>query len=153
MTTDDRLAWNPFFDILGVLERHGYRRSGNYHAEQVIRAVSDLTRTYEGTHQTRPALVAPTPPLGPVTLTHADVSTVFAAADIAADDKRYRVQMCPACPDQSRPACQVHLHDAEAFDQIADRMLQAVRTGPAAHRGHTEPPRQSGPSAGKEPGQ
>jgi len=49
MTSDDRLTWNLIFDILGVLERHGYRRSGNYQVEQVIRAVSDLTRTYERT--------------------------------------------------------------------------------------------------------
>jgi len=62
---------------------------------------------------------------------------VFAALDIAADDKRYRVEMCPDCPDQSCPACQTHLRDAEAFDRIADRMLQAARTVPAAH---AEPP-------------
>ena len=79
--------------------------------------------------------------------------TVFAAADIAADDKRYRVEMCPDCPDQSCPDCQVHLRDAEAFDRIADRMLQAVRTAPAAHHGHTEPPRQPGLAADKEAGQ
>jgi hypothetical protein len=164
MTSDDRLTWNLFFDILGVLEHHGYRRSDNYHIEQVIRVVSDLTRTYEGTHQTRPAPVAPTPPPGPappapeadqdaITLTHAEVSTVFAAADIAADDKRYRIQMCPDCPDQTCSTCQTHLRDAGAFDQIADRMLQAARTAPDAHHGHTEPPRQPGPAADKEAGQ
>ena len=57
---------------------------------------------------------------------------VFAAADIAADDKRYRVEMCPDCPDQSCPDCQTHLHDVQAFDQMADRMLQAARTDAAA---------------------
>ena len=88
-----------------------------------------------------------------IILTRADALTVFAAADLAADDKRYRVQMCPECPDQSCPACRTHLRDAEAFDQIADRMLQATRTGPAAHHGRTAPARQSRPAAGKEPGQ
>jgi hypothetical protein len=88
-----------------------------------------------------------------IILTHADVSTVFAAADIAADDKRYRIEMCPECPDQSCPACQTHIRDAEGFDRIADRMLQAARTAPAAHHGHTEPPRQSGRAADKEAGQ
>ena len=165
MTSDDRLTWNLFFDILGVLERHGYRRSDNYHVEQVIRAVSDLTCTYGGTHQTRSGPVAPSPHPGPappgpgadqgaITLTHAEVSAVFAAADIAADDKRYRVEMCPNCPDQSCPDCQTHLRDAEAFDRIADRMLQAARTAPAANHDRTRPPpRQSGPAADKEAGQ
>jgi hypothetical protein len=164
MTGDDRLTWNLFFDILGALERHGYRRSDNYHVEQVIRAVSDLTWPYEGTHQTRPGPVAPSPHPGQappaheadqdaISLTRAEVSAVFAAADIAADDKRYRVEMCPDCPDQSCPDCQTHLRDAEAFDRIADRMLQAARTAPAAHYGHTEPPLQSRPAADKEAGQ
>ena len=81
---------------------------------------------------------------------------MFAALDIAADDKRYRVEMCPDCPDQSCPDCQTHLRDAQAFDQMADRMLQAARTAPAAHHGHAEPPdplRQPGLAADKEAGQ
>jgi hypothetical protein len=86
-------------------------------------------------------------------LTPADALTVFAAMDIAADDKRYRVEMCIDCPDQSCPTCQTHLRDAEAFDQMADRMLQAARTAPAAHRGHAERPRQPGLAADKEAGQ
>ena len=164
MTSDDRLTWNLFFDILGALERHGYRRSDNYHVEQVIRVVSDLTCTYEGTRETHPGPVALSPHPGPaapapeadqdaISLTRAEVSAVFAAADIAADDKRYRVEMCTECPDRSCPACQTHLRDAEAFDRIADRMLQAARTAPAARHGHTGPPRQSGPAADKEAGQ
>ena len=86
-------------------------------------------------------------------LTRADVSTVFAAAEIAADDKRYRVEMCPDCPDQSCPTCQTHLRDAEAFDRIADRMLQAAKPAPAPRHGRTDPPRQSGAAADKEAGQ
>ena len=81
---------------------------------------------------------------------------MFAALDIAADDKRYRVEMCPDCPDQSCPACQTHLRDADAFDQMADRMLQAARTAPAAHHGHAEPPdplSQPSLAADKEAGQ
>ena len=143
MTSDDRPTGNLFLDIVGVLERHGYRRSGNYHVEQAIRAVSDLTRTYEGTEAAPDAVV----------VSGTEAITVFAALDIAADDKRYRIEMCTGCPDQSCPTCQTHLHDAEAFDQMADRMLQAARTAPAAHHGHTEPPRQSGLAADKEAGQ
>jgi hypothetical protein len=93
---------------------------------------------------------------GAISLTHAEVSAVFAAADIAADDRRYRVEMCPDCPDQSCPDCQTHLRDAGAFDRIADRMLQAAKPAPAAHHDHAEPsdpPRQPGVAADKEAGQ
>ena len=146
MTSDDRPTGNLFLDIVGVLERHGYRRSGNYHVDQVIRAVSDLTRTYEGTEAAPDAVV----------VSGTEAITVFAALDIAADDKRYRVEMCPDCPDQSCPACQTNLRDAHAFDQMADRMLQAARTAPAAHHGHAEPPdplSQPSLAADKEAGQ
>ena len=146
MTSDDRLTGNLFLDIAGGLERHGYRRSGNYHVDQVIRAVSDLTRTCEGTEAAPDAVV----------VSGAEAITVFAALDIAADDKRYRVEMCPDCADQPCPDCQTHLRDARAFDQMADRMLQAARTAPAAHHGHAEPPdplRQPGLAADKEAGQ
>ena len=143
MTSDDRPTGTLFSDIVGVLERHGYRRSGNYHVDQVIRAVSDLTRTCEGTEAAPDAVV----------VSGAEAITVFAALDIAADDKRYRAGICPDCPGQSCPDCQTHLRDAEAFDQIADRMLQAARIAPAAHQGHTGPPRQSGAAADKEAGQ
>ena len=62
----------------------------------------------------------------------------------------------PDCPDQSCPDCQTHLHDVQAFDQMADRMLQAAKAAPAAHHGRTEPsvpPRQPGLAADKEAGQ
>ena len=96
-------------------------------------------------------MVPPSPPAYPgpsrddaVTLTRADASTVFAAADIAADDKRYRVEMCPDCADRSCPDCQTHLHDIQAFDQMADRMLQAAQAAPAASP--AGPGRIAGPS-------
>ena len=57
---------------------------------------------------------------------------------------------------QSCAACQTNLRDAQAFDQMADRMLQAARTAPAAHHGHAEPPdplSQPGLSADREAGQ
>jgi hypothetical protein len=146
MTSDDRLTGNLHLDILGVLGRPGYRRSGNYHVEQVIRAVSDLTCTCEGTEAAPDAVV----------VSGAEALTVFAALDIAADDKRYRAGMCPDCPDQSCPDCQTHLRDAQAFDQMADRMLQAARSAPDAHHGHAGPPdplRQPSLAADKEAGQ
>jgi hypothetical protein len=75
---------------------------------------------------------------------------VFAALDIAADDKRYRVEMCPDCPDQSCPSCQTHLHDVRAFDQMADRMLRAAQAVPASR---PEPDRRPQPAADREAGQ
>ena len=171
-----RLGLDLFNDVLDVLHRHGFTRGDDLHAGRAIFLIGDLARIYEGSqdHPYGPAITqapylpaspeppGPDPEPGPsvrdadqdaLMLTHADVSTVFAAADIAADDKRYRVEMCPDCPDQSCPDCQTHLRDAEAFDQIADRMLQAARTAPAAHHGHTQPPRQSWRAADKEAGQ
>jgi hypothetical protein len=143
MTSEDRFTWGLILDVLDVLERHGYHKYDDQHTGRAVGVIFDLARTYEGTPETHPSPAAPSPHPGPVplapeadqaalVLTRADVSTVFAAMDIAADDKRYRVEMCTECPDQSCPACQTHLHDAEAFDQMAERMLQAAKPSPAA---------------------
>ena len=156
MSSDDRFTWGLIVDVFDVLERHGYHKYDNQHTGRAFGMIRDLADVYEGARETHPGPVAPSPHPGPappgpgadqgaIILTHAEVSAVFAAADIAADDKRYRVEMCPDC--------QTHLRDAEAFDRIADRMLQAARTTPAAHHSHIEPPRQSGPAADKEAGQ
>ena len=164
MTSEDRFTWGLILDVLDVLERHGYHKYDDQHTGRAIGVIFDLAHVYEGARGTHPGPVVPSPHPGPappvaeadqaaVVLTPADALAVFAAMDIAADDKRYRIEMCPDCPDQSCPACQTRLRDAEAFDQMADRMLQAAKTAPAAHHGHTEPPRQSRPAAGKEAGQ
>ena len=78
---------------------------------------------------------------------------MFAASGIAADDKRYRVEMCPDCPDQSCPTCQTHIRDARAFDQMADRMLQALQAAPAASASRPGTDRRSQPAADREAGQ
>ena len=164
MSSDDRFTWGFILDVFDVLERHGYHKYDDQHTGRAFGMILDLASVYEGARETHPGPAQPSPhpepaPPGPgagqgaIILTPAEVSAVFAAADIAADDKRYRIEMCPDCPDQSCPDCQTHLRDAEAFDQIADRMLQAARTAPAAHHGHTEPPRQPGLAADKEAGQ
>jgi hypothetical protein len=59
--------------------------------------------------------------------------------------------MCPDCPDQSCPACQIHLRDAQAFDQMAGRMLQAAQA--AATASQPAPERWAQPAAGREAGQ
>ncbi|HEY2285587.1 MAG TPA: hypothetical protein VGH88_07580 [Streptosporangiaceae bacterium] len=163
MTTDHRVTPGLIYDIVNALERHGYYRSDDLHAGCAIGLIGDLACIYEGT-QDHPAtacpITVPSSPLaypGPtnrdaVTLTRADASTVFAAMDIAADDKRYRVEMCPDCPDQSCPDCQTHLRDARAFDQMADRMLRAAQAAPAATASQSGPERQPQP-ADREAGQ
>jgi hypothetical protein len=54
--------------------------------------------------------------------------------------------------DQSRPACQSRLQQAQACDQVAAQML---RTGQVAYASQPEPgrPGQASPAAGNEAGQ
>ena len=160
MTTGPRVTPGLVHDIVDALERHGYYRSDDLHADRAIGLIGDLACIYEGT-QDHPAVACPItvpPPAypepdnrGAVTLTPADASTVFAALDIAADDKRYRVEICPDCPDRSCPDCQTHLRDARAFDQMADRMLQAAQAAATASR--PRPDRRPQPAADREAGQ
>jgi hypothetical protein len=164
MTSDHRITPGLITDVLDALERHGYSRGDDLHADRAIGLIGDLACIYEGT-QDHPATayliaVPPSPPAYPrssshdaITLTRADASTVFAAVDIAADDKRYRVEMCPDCPDQSCPDCQTHIQDARAFDQMADRMLQALEAAPAAAASRPGPDRRPQPTADREAGQ
>jgi hypothetical protein len=139
MTSDHRITPGLIHDIVDALERHGYYRSDDQHADRAIGLIGDLACIYEGTqdHPAYPFMVPPSPPVYPgpsrddaVTLTRADASTVFAAMDIAADDKRY--------------------HDIRAFDQMADRMLQAAS---AVSAGKPAPDRWSQPAADREAGQ
>ena len=162
MTSDHWVTPGLVHDILDALERHGYYRSDDLHADRAIGLIGDLACIYEGT-QDHPATayfvtVPPPPAPGPsrydaVALTPTDASTVFAALDIAADDKRYRVEMCPDCPDQSCPDCQTHLHDAEAFDQMADRMFRALEAASAVGTSRPGPDRRPQPAADREAGQ
>jgi hypothetical protein len=151
MTTDDRITPSLFPDILDALERHGYHRSDDLHADRAVGLIGDLAGIYEGT-QDHPADPGPARH-GAITLSRADALTIFAASDIAAGDKRYRVEMCPDCPDQSCPACQVNIRDAEAFDQMAGRMLQGAQAVPAASASQPGPDRWSQPAADREAGQ
>jgi hypothetical protein len=145
MTSDHRVTPGLIHDILGALERHGYYRSDNLHADRAVGLIGDLACIYEGT-QDHPADPRPARH-DAITLTHADASTIFAASDIAAADKRYRAEMCP---DQSCRSCQVNIRDAEAFDQMAGRMLQAAQ---AAAASKPAPDRWSQPAADREAGQ
>ena len=167
--TDHRIGLDLFTDVLDVLHRHGFARGDNEHAGRAIFLISDLARIYEGTqdHPFGPSInQAPSPQAAPeppgqdsrnaVIVPASELKTVLAALDIAADYKRDRAEMCTDCPDQSCPACQTRLHDAQAYDQMADQMLQAAEAAPAAHHGQADPagpPRQSRLAADKEAGQ
>ena len=149
MTGDHRVTPGLIHDILDALERHGYYRSDDQHADRAVGLIGDLACIYEGT-QDHPAYPGPVR-RDAITLTCADAITIFAASDIAAGDKRHRAEMCPDCPDQSCPACQVNIRDAEAFDQMAGRMLQAAQAAPAASK--PGPDRWSQLAADREAGQ
>ena len=167
--TDHRIGLDLFTDILDVLHRHGFARGDIEHQGRAISLIRDLARTYEGTQDRpfRPSIApAPVPQMGPepsgqdrrdaVIIPASDLKTVLVALDIAADDMRDRAEMCTDCPDQSCPTCQTRLHDAQAYDQMAYRMLQSAEAAQATHHRQTEP---AGPSrqprlaAGKEAGQ
>jgi hypothetical protein len=61
----------------------------------------------------------------------ADVSTIFAALDEAADYKRDRAAGCPDCTDQSCGTCKYRLQTAQAYEDVAARLLQARQAAPA----------------------
>jgi hypothetical protein len=167
--TDHRIGLDLFTDVLDVLHRHGFGRGDIEHQGRAISLIRDRARTYEGTQDGpfRPSIhQAPSPQTEPgppgqdtrnaVIVPASELKTVLAALDIAADNKRDRAEMCTDCPDQSCPDCQTRLHDAQAYDQMADQMLQAAEAAPATHHRQTEPaspPRQPGLAADKEAGQ
>jgi hypothetical protein len=87
--------------------------------------------------------MAPEPP-GPdsrdaVAVPVSELKAVLLALDTAAGDLRDQAELCTHCPDQSCPACQSRLRDAQAYDQLAVRMLQPAEAVPAARPGQTEP--------------
>jgi len=170
MTSDDRLTSGLILDMLDVLERHGYHRYDNRHTGQAVGAILDLAYVYDGTRDVSygyyppPAPHHPGPgPSGPepddaVILTDAEVSTVVAALDIAADYKRDRAAACTTCADQTCPACQSRLRDAGAYDQMATQMLHTAQVTRAATSAQPEqdgllPPRQPQRAADREAGQ
>jgi hypothetical protein len=169
MTTDNRMTRDLILEVFDVLERHGYHESDNQHTGSAGRVIRDLAHIYEGSqdHPVGPTInPAPSPqkapePSGPdslaaVIVPASDLKTVQIALEIAADDLRDSAERCTHCPDQSCVACQARLHDARAYDQMADRMLQAAEAAPAAHHGQAEPSRPARPpglAAGKEAGQ
>ena len=149
---DHRIGLDLFNDVLDVLHRHGFARGDDEHAGRAIFLIGDLARIYEGTqdHPFGSSInPAPSPQRAPerpgpdgrdaVMVAVSELTTVLAALDTAADDLRDQAELCTHCPDQSCPACQSRLRDAQAYDQLAVRMLRPAEAVPAARPGQTEP--------------
>jgi hypothetical protein len=166
MTGDDRLTWGFITDVLDVMERHGYHRGDNEHTGQAIGLIRDTARIYEGTldapvggyvvvPSSQPAEAQPPGPPA-VIVSAAEVKTLLAALDEAAEYKRDRAETCADCADQSCTTCQWRLQAADAYDQLAGQMTQAAEASNARHRapGRAAPP-SAGPQAApdKEAGQ
>ena len=170
MTSDDRFTWGLVIEVFDVLERHGYHQYDKQHTGQAFGLIFDLAYVYDGTRDahygTYPHHASPGPHAGPepsdrgtddaVILTGAEVGTVSAALDVAADYRRDRAAACTDCADQSCLDCQSRLRDAQAYDQIAARMLQTAAAARTANSGQPVPgsqpasPRQAHPTADRE---
>ena len=169
MTSDDRFTSGLILDVLEVLERHGYHRYDSRHTGQAVGAILDLVYVYDGTRDVSHCNYTPSASrAGPgpsgseaddaVILTDAEVSTVVAALDIAADYKRDRAAACADCGDQTCGTCQSRLRDAGAYDQMATQMLHTAKVARTANSAQPEPgslppPRPPHPAADREAGQ
>jgi hypothetical protein len=120
------------------MERHGYHRSDNHHTGQAIGLIHDATRTYEGklnaTHGSY-VVVPSSQPAAPqrpgVIVSAAEAKTLLAALDEAAEYKRDRAETCADCAGQTCTTCQWRLQTADAYDQLAAQLLQAVEASAA----------------------
>jgi len=97
-------------------------------------------------------------PPGPaaVTVPASQVKTLLAALDDAAEYKRDRAETCADCADQSCTTCQWRRQAADAYDQLASRMIHTAEDAAARERapGHPAPPSASPHTAAdKEAGQ
>ena len=61
MTSDPRVTPGLIHDIVDALQRHGYYRSDDQHADRAIGLIGDLAGIYEGT-QDHPAYPFTVPP-------------------------------------------------------------------------------------------
>ena len=157
---DHRMGLNLITDVLDVLDRHGYARGDDEHAGPAIFLIGDLAHIYEGSqdHPFGPSIneipprTEPAPPepasqhavLVPV----GEVKTLLVALDIAAEYQRDRAELCADCTDQSCPACESRLRDAQAYDHLSVQLDQAAAASGAAAARHSA----HGPVADREAG-
>jgi hypothetical protein len=165
MTSDHRITSGFIHDIPDAPERHGRARSDDLHAGHAAGLTGDPARSYDGTQDAAPGRyagvsssqpAAPQPPGPPgqdaVLVSAGQVKTLLAALDDAAEYKRDRAETCADCADQSCTTCQWRLQAAEAYDQLADRMIHAAEASAARQRaaGHAASP-SAGPHAAADP--
>ena len=165
MADDERLTWGFILEVLHVMERHGYRRSDSEHTGQAIGLIRHVARIYEGTVDAPRGgyvVVPSSQPTAPqprgqdaVIVPAAEVKTLLAALDAAAEYKRDRAETCADCVGQSCTTCQWRLQAADTYDQLAGQMIHAAEASAARQQapGHAAPP-SAGPhaAAGKEAG-
>jgi hypothetical protein len=164
--TMDRHTHRLVAEVLTVLERHGHHARDPEHTGQAVNVIAQLTGIYDGSRDLSAstgrhaaplphAESRPEPDSDAVVLTGADISTVLAALDLAAEYKRDHAEVCADCPDESCVACQHRLRDARVYDRLADRIYNgpgpAGRSEPEAGRLDTAPG--ADPAADKEAGQ
>ena len=66
------------------------------------------------------------PDPGAVMVSADQVKLLLAALDDAAEYKRDRAATCADCTEQPCTTCQWRLHVADAYDHLADQMIQAT---------------------------
>ncbi len=159
--TDDRMSLGLITEMLDMLDRHGYARSDDEHTARAILLISDLAHIYEGSQDhpfgpyigeipARTERPAPEPASqDTVRIAAGEVKTVLVALDIAADYQRDRAELRADCTNQSCPACESHLRDAQAYDRLNAQLIQATEASPAETARHPGP----GPAADREAGQ
>ena len=164
MTSDHRVTPGLIHDILDALERHGYYRSDDLHADRAIGLIGDLACIYEGT-QDHPAPPTPSrcrrrrPPTPDPAATTPSPSPAPTPAPcsprwISPPTTSATASRCaPTAPTGPAPTARPTCTTSEAFDQMADRMLQAAQAAPAASASQPGPDRRSQPAADREAGQ
>jgi hypothetical protein len=161
--TGQRMNPDLIHDVLNVLDRHGYTRADDEHADRAIVLISDLAHIYEGAqdHPFGPYFNEPSPSRAQpepaaqdaVTVSAGEVTTLAVALDIAADYKRDRAAACADCTSQSCPTCQSCLQQARAYDRLAAHLIQATEASAAATADDPGPSRQPQAAADREVGQ
>ena len=158
----DRHTHRLVSEIITVLERHGHHARDSQHAGQAVNVITQLAGIYDGTRDLPASTgrhAAPQPHPEPrwdpdsdaVILTGADISTVLAALDLAAEYKRDLIEVCADCTDKSCSSCQYRLKDAQRYDRLASRIYDSPEP---ADRAQPEPDRPGAdPAADKEAGQ
>jgi hypothetical protein len=87
------------------------------------------------------------PDPGAVTVPASQVKLLLAALDDAAEYKRDRAATCADCGEQPCTTCQWRLQAADAYDHLANQMIQATDT--SATRQHAPDHAAANPEAGQ----